>query len=109
MADVMSTPVTDLSVDLVKTYLRVDYTDDDVLIQNMLDAARSMIQTYLNRSFNDFETLPSEFTIAALSLCGEWYSHRQISDEKQQELPLMYQSILCPYREWAMGDLDGEN
>ncbi|QAA22466.1 head-tail connector protein [Sporolactobacillus terrae] len=107
MSDTLSTPITELNIDLIKTYLRVDYNDDDALLQNMLDAARSTIQTFLNRPYTDFDPVPQEFTIAALSLIGTWYNHREIYSEQsrgQEPLPLMYQAILSPFRVWAMGD-----
>ena len=62
-----TTKVTDLDVIDVKDYLRVDFTEDDMLLSTMLGAAQSFIQSYLNRKFTDFEEIPGEFTIACLT------------------------------------------
>jgi uncharacterized phiE125 gp8 family phage protein len=44
-------PAADLSLSFVKSYLRVDYTDDDVLITSLIQSARERAQIYYNRSF----------------------------------------------------------
>lgn len=73
--------ITELTLEFAKNYLRVDYDNDDVLIQMMIDSAMSYIQSFLNQKFADFEEVPTEFTIAALSLIIQWYEQRSIAAE----------------------------
>lgn len=86
---------------LVKNYLRVDYTEDDVLIQLMIDSAKSYIQSYLNQPFEVFEDIPVEFTLAALNLVAEWYEHRTIGNEKAaHEYLYNFSGLLDIHRKW---------
>lgn len=73
--------ITELTLDFAKNYLRVDYDNDDVLIQMMINAAQSYIQSFLNQKFTEFEEVPTEFTIAALTLVSQWYEQRAIAAE----------------------------
>lgn len=58
--------ITELDLATVKNYLRVDYDNDDVLIQVMIDSSLSYTQSFLNHKFTEFEEVPMEFLIAAI-------------------------------------------
>lgn len=93
--------VTDITLDTAKNFLKVDYNDDDELIEMMITASQSHIQTYLNRKFDDFETLPDEFTIVCLGLVNAYYDNRSVlpTDKAKETINLIYGAILEPYRE----------
>lgn len=100
--------ITDLNLDLVKEYLRVDFTEDDTLITSMLYAAKSFIQNYLNRKFTDWTDvgteIPSEFTIAALAIISHWYENRQVAADRnltKNELPYVFAGLLDMHRYWV--------
>lgn len=89
------------NLSLVKNYLRVDSKEDDVLIQLMIDTAKSYIQSYLNQDFEVFEDIPEEFTIAALNLIAQWYEDRGISSEKStHEYLYAFSGLLDMNRKW---------
>lgn len=89
------------NISLVKNYLRVDHNEDDVLIQLMVDSAKSYIQSYLNQPFEAFEDIPVEFTLAALNLVAEWYENRAVSSEKvAHESLYSFTSLLDIQRKW---------
>jgi uncharacterized phage protein (predicted DNA packaging) len=94
--------ITDLDLDSVKEYLRIDHTDDDNLLTTMLVAAKSFIQSYLNQKFTDFEEIPDEFTIACLALVSHWYEKREIQSEKasKNELAYVFSGLLDLHRNW---------
>jgi uncharacterized phage protein (predicted DNA packaging) len=92
--------VTDLDLNTVKQYLRVDHSDDDALISMMITAAQSFIQSYLNKKFDEFEEIPDEFTIACLALISHWYENREIQSTNTKELPYIFSGILDMYRDW---------
>lgn len=93
--------VTELTMETVKEYLRVDHEDDDILLETMLGAAQSFIQSYLNRKFTDFEELPGEFTIACMALVAHWYERREIQPEKAtKELNYVFGGLLDMHRDW---------
>lgn len=95
--------ITELDINEVKNYLRVDHEDDDLLITTMIVSAKSYIQSYLNKKFSDFEEVPDEFTIAALSLISHWYERREIQSEKTAtaEMNYVFSGLLSMYRDWA--------
>lgn len=98
--------ITDLELDTVKDYLRIDHTDDDVLISTMLASAKSFIQSYLNRKFDDFIELPDEFTIACLAIISHWYERREIhadKDTKASEMKYIFSGLLDMHRNWNSG------
>jgi uncharacterized phage protein (predicted DNA packaging) len=94
--------ITDLGLDLVKEYLRIDHEDDDILLTTMLVAAKSYIQSYLNQKFTDFAEIPDEFTIACLALVSHWYEKREIQTEKasKEELVYVFAGLLDLHRNW---------
>lgn len=93
--------ITELTLEFVKNYLRVDYDNDDVLIQMMIDSAMSYIQSFLNQKFADFEEVPAEFTVAALSLISQWYEQRSIATEANAHEQLYnFSGLLEQYRKF---------
>lgn len=94
--------ITELDVDFVKNYLRVDYDYDDNLINLMIVSAQSYIQAFLNQKFTDFEEVPFEFTIAALGLIAQWYEKRAITNEGTNMMLLehSFNDILSQYRKY---------
>lgn len=92
--------ITDLDINFVKEYLRIDHTDDDLLLTTMLYAAKSFIQNYLNQKFADFDEVPDEFTIACLALVSHWYEKREIQSERatKEELRYVFSGLLDMHR-----------
>lgn len=100
--------VTEITLNTAKDWLRVDYNDDDELIEMMITAAKGHMETYLNQKFSDFEELPNEFTITCLSLINSYYDNRSILPEEKakQQINLIYGDILDPHRHWQVGASD---
>jgi uncharacterized phage protein (predicted DNA packaging) len=94
--------ITELTLDMVKEYLRIDHTEDDNLLNMMLVAAKSFIQSYLNKKFDEFEEIPDEFTIACLALVSHWYEKREIQGDKNtaKELSYIFSGLLDLHRDW---------
>lgn len=98
--------ITDLTLQHVKDYLKIDYEDDDVLLQTMIVSAKSFIQNYLNKKFSemiaDGEEIPDEFTIACLAIIAHWYENRRVMGDKDtgKELSYIFSSLLDLHRSW---------
>ena len=97
--------ITEVNVDFVKEYLRIDHADDDILLTAMLGAAKSFIQSYLDRKFEDFgavENIPDEFTVACLAIIAHWYERREIQGNKDTtgELRYVFAGLLDMHRNW---------
>ena len=99
--------VTELTLDYVKDYMRVDIEEDDLLIQHMIIAAQSFIQSHLNRKFTDWtnigEEVPPEFTISALTMIAHWYENRTISAEVAKETLYSFSGILDQHKFHSWG------
>lgn len=103
-----SVKITDLDLDFVKNYLKIDHDADDQLISTMIVSAQNRIQSHLNRKFEDFEEIPDEFTIAALAIIAHWYENRAIqsTDATKSELKYVFTDLLDPYRNWNNESID---
>lgn len=99
--------VNELTLEYVKEYLRVDFNEDDIFIQNMIVAAQSFIQNHLNRKFTDWtnngEEVPAEFTISALSIIAHWYENRTISSAVANETLYSFSGILDQHKFHSWG------
>jgi len=103
--------ITEIDLEFVKNYLKIDYNDDDAFLETLIISAKSFIQSYLNKNFSDMilnnEEIPSEFTIACLALVSHWYEKREITNSSQtlDELPYIFSGILDMHRNWnAIGE-----
>lgn len=98
---IMGKKVTEVDLELVKNYLRIDFNDDDIFLNTLIVSANSFIQSYLKRKYTDFEELPDEFTIACLAIVGHWYGNRSIqavgTANSAQELKYMFGGLLDPH------------
>jgi uncharacterized phage protein (predicted DNA packaging) len=98
--------ITDLDLVLVKQYLKIDYLDDDILLETMLTSAKSFIQNYLKKKFTDYaidnEEIPDEFTIACLAIISHWYEKREVQGDKAtgKELAYVFSGLLDMHRNW---------
>lgn len=95
----------DVDLKLMKTYMRIDFDDDenDNFIEVLLMAAKSFVQSYLNWKFTEYEgDIPSEITIAVMSITEHWYKNRGVlnEDTSRQELPYVFEGILDMHRNW---------
>lgn len=96
---------------LVKTHLRVDYDDEDELIQGYTDAAFSAFETWTNRTLvGPGDALPDPIGNAlalsksiqqgALLLIGHWYSNREtvVVGTITADLPMATNALWGPHR-----------
>lgn len=101
-----------VGVATIKEQLRIDFDDDDPLIERKILAAQDHIERYLGFSIADeyppageppVATVPSALIEAVCQLVGHWYENRQpvIVGESAQNLPLNITDILREYRNWS--------
>lgn len=96
--------IVDLDLETTKQYLRVEYEEDDQLIEMMLVFAKSYIQSYMNKKFEEFDAIPDELTIPALALISHWYERREIeTDKAAKEIVYTFLDILDMHRIWQGG------
>lgn len=85
-----------VSLDEAKNYLRVDYADDDALIQKLIDSAEKLTKDAGRLSDEEFDNNESSVRVAVLYAIGYLYEHREDAD--LHELTLMLRSILFGVR-----------
>ncbi len=89
-----------IELSLVKTHLRVDYDDEDALIQGYLDAALTHVEQHCDRVLVETPVLPEEMGLtkdvqqAALLLVGHWYENREAVASGLVEVPLAVGRLL---------------
>lgn len=100
----------DLAV--VKSHLRVDYNDEDALIQAYTDAAFSAFSDWTNRAlYAANAALPDPVGNAmhitksieqgALLLIGHWYANREaVAVGAASELPMATKALWMPHK-WS--------
>ena len=82
-----------------KLHLRVDHTEEDAAIQQMMEAAEVSVMDYLN-----LDTLPEAPPVAAamLMLIGALYENRESVTDKPVSESLLFTRLLAPYRKLAL-------
>jgi uncharacterized phage protein (predicted DNA packaging) len=80
-----------------KNYLRVDYDEDDKLIQNLLSTSKQLVMDVGRMSEEDFSVNEDTVRTAVLFALGYLYENRSNPDYKK--LTLNLRSILFAQRE----------
>lgn len=90
-----------ITLDEAKTYLRVDYTDEDDLITNFILSAQKLVQDMTRLSDDDWsaadEDTLARVRIAVLFAVAYFYEHREEADHSALNLTL--RSLLFGIRE----------
>ncbi len=90
-----------ITLDEAKTYLRVDYFDEDELITNFILSAQKLVQDMTRLSDDDWsaadEDTLARVRIAVLFAVAYFYEHREEADHSALNLTL--RSLLFGIRE----------
>lgn len=90
-----------ITLDEAKTYLRVDYADEDDLITNFISAAEKLVQDMARLSDEEWtaadEDTLARVRIAVLFAVAYMYEHREEADHSTLNLTL--RSLLFGIRE----------
>ncbi|CAN7499839.1 head-tail connector protein [Mesorhizobium caraganae] len=73
-----------------KAHMRVDFNDDDALIQAQIDAAQAHLEQLLGYEIEEeFETVPNDLVEAIMQLAASWYENREAtSTDAPRETPI---------------------
>ena len=87
-----------LYLDKVKNYLRVDYADDDAIIETYIIATEKFLKTLCEK--DEFEEDKQELAeIYMLAVINELYNSRNLTvDKAEQRVRTIMQSILNQLR-----------
>ncbi len=84
-----------VSLEEMKKYLRVDFDDDDVLIENFITTGQNLCADIARLSVDELGAIPSS-KIAVMYAVAYLYEHRENADYK--ELTLSLRSLLFGIR-----------
>lgn len=95
-----------VDIALLKSHVRADdFSDDDLYLAQLLDAAELYVTTATNRStdellaMGDGKHLPATLQQAVLLIAGHWYNQREaVSGVQMAEVPYTLQALIKPYR-----------
>ena len=72
-----------------KTYLRVDHTEDDTLIQSLIESSLSLCADVARMTVSDYSDSTDKKTLLALMYAVAYcYEHREEADHKKLTLDL---------------------
>lgn len=96
-----------VTVETVKKYLRVDYDDEDGLLENLIEAAES----YLHNAISDYDALYStseKFSAQAdllkTVLVGEMFFNRDGRNDQRRDYTYVVRSMINQLQLFAAGD-----
>ncbi len=95
--------------------IELDYTDDDIFLQHLLDASTSAVETYLGvnalTGYTGFEVsgytsnvpVPTEIIQSIVMLAAHLYLNRNIvSFGIGTEIPYSFKFLLGPYKDYVI-------
>lgn len=80
--------VSELTLDVIKQYLRIDNNDDDILLDALKSSAIMFAKSYMGCTEADLERYP-DVTIVVLSLISDSYEVRQFTTSTVTTNPIM--------------------
>lgn len=84
--------VSEITIECLKNYMRIEYNEEDPLIQNILTGSKVYIKNYTGLTVDQIDE-KEDLTLAAYVLCSEMYENRQYTVDKIKINPII-QSIL---------------
>ena len=88
-----------LTLPETKLHLRVDHSEEDALIEALMDTATAACADYLNMEAADLVVaVPAPVKSAALLLVGALYENRESMGERPYNKNPAFEMLLAPYR-----------
>ena len=89
-----------LSVEEVKTHLRIQHDEEDELISTLIAQAQAVAEDYCRVQFSD--PAPEPVRLAVLLMVSHYYENRDNSDRQVYlTMRMAFQNLLYPYRDPA--------
>ena len=89
----------------LKEHLRVDFSDDDAVIERKIAAAQDHIERHLGYVIAEEypDGAPAALVEAVCQLVGHWYEHREavVTGTITSDMPLNVADIVREYRNWS--------
>ena len=87
-----------VSVDEVKTHLRIDHDDEDTLIEGLIAQAQAVAEDYCRVSFGAEAAEPVR--LAVMLMIAHYYENRDNPDKQVYiTMRIAFENLLYPYRD----------
>lgn len=91
-----------LTIDYIKQQLRIDWSEEDTLLDEYGKAAEDTVLNLLNRNYQDlleqYGEVPAPLVQAAMLLVGQSYQHREPSSaQNMSAVPYTFDLLIKPY------------
>lgn len=94
-----------VDVPTLKEQLRIDFNDDDALVERKIEAAQDLIERHLGFRIEEEypDDIPPSLIEAVCQLVGHWYENREavLVGVTAQSLPLNVADIVREHRNWS--------
>ena len=92
-----------VTLEHVKTYLRVDLDVEDDLIKQCMRGAESYLTNAIDNfaAYCKYEDFDESANILRLAVIAEMYMHRDGTDEKAQEFPYFIRSMIAQLQHYV--------
>ncbi len=84
--------VSEISLDTLKQYLRVDGNDDDILLGAYLDSAKEYMMSYLGCTEQDLDKY-APLAVVAMAIVADAFEVRQFTSSTITKNPLIEQML----------------
>lgn len=92
-----------VTLEQAKLHLRVDSSDEDVAIADLIDAATAAAADYLNQTTQELiAAMPAPVKAAILLQVGDLYENRERQGSEAYYQNRAYERLLNPYRVMAV-------
>jgi uncharacterized phage protein (predicted DNA packaging) len=99
-----------LTLSEVKSYLRVEHSEEDTFLNMLITAARNYAEVFLNRPIRQEDMtaettweVPESVRLAMLMLVAHWYDNRGVIGKVDGEIAFSVSALLTPYRFYKFG------
>ena len=87
-----------ISVDEVKTHLRIQYDDEDAYLESLIKQAQATAEDYCRVQFS--EPAPEPVRLAILLFVSHYYENRDNPDRVMYAtMRVAFENLLYPYRD----------
>lgn len=86
----------EVTISDLKEYAKIDYDDDDALLQAILDGAKSHVRAYTGLPNTELDEKP-DTSIALLILANDMYGNRMATDGGNGKINIVLDRILGSY------------
>ena len=87
-----------VSVDEVKSHLRIDHDDEDTYLEGLIAQAQAVAEDYCRVAFPD--EAPKPVRLAVLLMISHYYENRDNPDKQVYvTMRIAFENLLYPYRD----------